>query len=124
MLNPDDGLRFPQIFLDRRPRCLNALDRQRALVQRVRFVAGGILDRQPGDSRGNRARDIDGDFFRLVRKTAFEIGVDGQVDGIAQRGEMFADVVDRDAVVGAADRPRIASAGGGDRFDGPWAERL
>ena len=76
------------VGIDRRPRRLDALDRKRALVERVCLVAGGILDRQPGDAGGNRARDIDGDLLRLVREAALEIGIDGQIDRVAQRGEM------------------------------------
>ena len=55
-----------------------------------------------------------------MRKTAFEVGIDRQVNGVAERSEMFADIIDGDAVVGAADRPRIARAGRGD--DDPQAD--
>ena len=82
------------VGIDRLARRLDALDRQRALIQRLGRVAGGILDRQAGDAGLDRARDIGGDLVRLVREAALEIGIDGQIDRRAQRGEMIADVVD------------------------------
>ncbi len=105
------------VGIDGRSRRLDALDRERALVKRLCRVAGGILDRQPGDAGLDRARDVGGDLLRLMRKPALEIGVDGQIDGRAQRGKMSADIVQRDAIVGLCDRPRKACAGRGDRLE-------
>ena len=58
-------------------------------------IAGGILDRQPGHAGLDRARDVGADLVRLVRKAALEIGIDGQIDRRADRGEMLANVVER-----------------------------
>ena len=44
-------------------------------------------------------------------ETVLEIGIDGKVDGRAERGEMIADLVDRDAVIRLADRPGETGAG-------------
>ena len=52
-----------------------------------------------------------------MRKAALEIGIDGQIDRGAQRGEMLADLVERDAIVGLSDRPGKAGAGGGQRLE-------
>ena len=105
------------IGVDRGPRRLDALDRERAVVQRLGLVAGGILDRQPGHADLDRARHVGRDLLRLVREAAFEVGIDGQIDRRAQRGEMIADIVERDVIVGLADRPGKAGAGGGERLE-------
>ena len=68
------------VGVDRLARRLDALDRERTLVQRLGGIAGGILDRQAGDAGLDRARDIGADLVGLVRKAALEIGVDGQID--------------------------------------------
>ena len=76
------------VGIDRRARRLDALDRKAALVKRLCRVAGGILDRQSGDAGLDRARDIGADLSGFMRKAALEIGIDGQIDRRAQRGEM------------------------------------
>ena len=58
-----------------------------------------------------------------MRKAALEIGVDGQIDRRAQRGEMIADLIDGDAVVGLADGPGKAGAGGGQRLEAEMLQR-
>ena len=62
-------------------------------------------------------------FSGLCGETTLEIGVDGQIDRVAQRGQMIADIVDRDAVIGLADRPRITGAGRGDRLEAEVRQR-
>ena len=59
-----------------------------------------------------------------MRKAVLEIGIDGNVDRRADRGEMIADVVDGDAVVGLADGPGKARAGGGQRLEAEMLQRL
>ena len=105
------------IGVDRLARRLDAIDRERAIEQRLCGVSGKILDREAGDAGLHRARDIHCDLVRLVRKAVLEIGVDGNIDGRADRGEMIADIVDRDLVVGARDGPGKARAGRGQRLE-------
>jgi hypothetical protein len=76
-----------------------------------------------GDTPLDRAGDVGPDLFRFVRETALEIGVDRQIDRAAQRFEVPADLVERDAVVGLADRPSKAGAGGGDRLEAHVLQR-
>ena len=94
------------VGIDRLARRPDAIDRERAIEQRFCVVAGKILDRKAGNAGLHGARDIDADLVRLVRKAVLEIGIDGNIDRRADRGEMSADVVDGDAVVGLADASR------------------
>ncbi len=87
-------------------RRLDALDREPALIKRRGLVAGGILDRQTGDAGLDASDYIRVHAPRLVGESPFEIGVERQIDRGVQRGKMIADLVDGDAVVGLADRPR------------------
>ena len=112
------------VGIDRRARRLDALDREVALVKRLGGIAGGILDRQSGDAGLDRARDIGADLLRLVREAALEIGVDGQIDRGADRGEMIADLIERDAIVSLADRPGKTRAGRGERLEAEMLQRL
>src|SRR5205085_9555847 len=57
------------------------------------------------------------------RKAPYEIGIDGQIDSAAKLGEMLADFIKRDAIVGLADRPGKASAGRGDCLEPDMRER-
>ncbi len=57
-------------------------------------------------------------------KAALEIGVDGNVDGRADRREMRQHLVDRDFVVGLADGPGKAGAGRGDRLEAEMSQGL
>ena len=95
---------------DRLARGLDALDRERVLVERLVLVAGGILDREAGDAGAHTALDIVRDLVRLDGKAALEIRIHGDVDGRAQCCQMLTDVVDRDVVVGLADGPGKARA--------------
>jgi hypothetical protein len=52
----------------------NALGGERRLVDRILAAAGEVLDREAGQSRGDRAHGRLGDLIRGVRKTALEIG--------------------------------------------------
>src|SRR5882757_7323433 len=58
-----------------------------------------------------------------MRKAALEVGINGQIDGLAQRGEMLADIVERNAIVGLSDRPRKARAGGGNCLEAHVLQR-
>jgi len=56
-------------------------------------------------------------------KAAFEIGVDRQIDRRAQRGEMRADIVDGDPIVGLSNRPCKARTGGRKRLEPQMLQR-
>ena len=105
------------VGIDRPARRPDPVDGERAIEQRFCVVSGKILDRKAGDASLHRARDIGSDLVRLVCKAVFEIGVDGNIDGRADRGEMVADIVDRDLVVGPRDGPGKAGAGRGQRLE-------
>src|SRR4029453_12704531 len=90
---------------------------ERTIEQRLCVVSGKILDREAGDAGLHRARDVDADLVRLVRKAVLEIGIDGDIDRRADRGEMIADIIDGDAVVGLAECPGKARAGGSQRLE-------
>src|SRR4029077_15209712 len=107
--------------LARRP---DAIDGKRAIEQRLGVVAGEILDRKAGDAGLDGAGDVDADLVRLMRKTVLEIGIDGNVHRRADRGQMVADVVDGDTVVGLADGPGKAGAGGSERLEAEMLQRL
>ena len=112
------------VGIDRLARRLDAIDRERAIEQRLGGVAGKILDREAGNAGLDRARDVDADLVRLVRKAVLEIGVDGNIDRRADRGEMIADVIDGDAVVGLGDGPGKARAGRSQRLEAEMLQRL
>ena len=88
-----------------------------ALVERLCGISGGILDRQSGDAGLDRACDMGGDFLGFMREAALEIGIDGQIDRAAQRGEMRQHVLEGNAIVGLSDGPRKACARGSDRLE-------
>ena len=62
-------------------------------------------------------------FSGSIGKAAFEIGIDGQIDRRAQRGEMIADLIDGDAVVGPGDGPGKTRAGGRQRLEAEMLQR-
>jgi hypothetical protein len=105
-------------------RRLITADRKRAIEQRFRVVPGKILDRKAGDASLHGAGDIDADLVRLVRKAVFEVGINRDIDRRADRGEMIADVIDGDAVVGLADGPGKPGAGRGQRLEAEMLQGL
>ena len=105
------------VGIDRLARRPDAIDCERTVEQRLCVVSGKILDRKAGHAGLHGARDIDADLVRLVRKAVLEVGIDGDIDRRADRGEMVADVVDGDAVVGLGDGPGKACAGGRQRLE-------
>jgi len=112
------------VGVDRLPRRPDPRDREVPVIQRRGLVAGRILDRQAGDAGFRRACDILCNALRLDGKAALEVGVDGNIDGGADRREVIADIVDRDAVVGLAHRPRETGARGCDRLESEMLQRL
>jgi len=93
------------------------------VIKRLGGIAGGILDRQARHAGLHPARNIDRNFLRLMGKAAFEIGVDRQIDRRAQRGEMRADIVDGDPIVGLSNRPCKARTGGRKRLESQMLQR-
>src|SRR6185437_11956322 len=83
-----------------------------------------VLDREAGNAGLHGAADIDGDLVRFMGKAVLEIGVDGYIDRRADRGQMIADIVDGDAVVGLSDGPGEARAGGGQRLEAEMLQCL
>ncbi len=105
------------VGIDRLARRLDAIDGERAIEQRFCVVAGKILDRQTRNAGLHGARDIGADLVRFVRKAVFEVGINRDIDRRADRGQMGADVVDGDAVVGLGDGPGEACARGSQRLE-------
>src|ERR1700752_2064408 len=59
-----------------------------------------------------------------MRKAVLEIGIDGDIDRRRDRREMVADIIDGDAVVGLANAPGEAGAGGGQCLEAEMLQRL
>jgi hypothetical protein len=57
-------------------------------------------------------------------KAALEIGIDGNIDRGADGGEMGQHILQRNAVVGPAERPGEARAGRGNRLEAEMRERF
>jgi len=103
--------------VDRRARRRDAFDREVVFVQRLIGAAGGVLDGQAGNAGADGAGDIERDAFGIVGEAGLEVGVDRQVGGRGQHGQVVDHVVCRDAVVGAAGGPGIARRGRGQRLE-------
>ena len=81
--------------VDRRARRTDALDRMTEIVEGLARIAGGVLDREPGDAGRDAAPDILGDRFRLMRVARLEIGIHRQVGRRDDLGDMGERVVER-----------------------------
>src|SRR5262245_29892092 len=112
------------VGVDRLARSLDALDRKRAIEQRLCIVACIILDRETGDAGLHGAADVDAYFLRLMRKAVLEVGIDGNIDGRADRGEMIADIINGNAVVCLSDAPGKACTRGSQRLEAEMLQRL
>ena len=110
-------------LVDRRPRRPDPLHRELEIVERVGFVAGRVLDREPGDPGGRGQLHVLGDALRLDRETALEIGVDRHRDRRRDRPEMGERLVERDPVVAPAQGPGEAGAGRRQRREAELLER-
>jgi hypothetical protein len=84
----------------------------------------GILDRKAGHAGLHAACDVGRNGFGIDGEAALEIGIDGNVDGRADRRKMRADLLEADAVVGLADRPGKTGAGRGDGLEAKMLKRL
>ena len=78
-------------------------------------IAGGILDRESGDSSGCSEGDVGGDIGWRCGEAPFEIGVDGHVDRCRDRAELGQGFVKRDMIVGPSERPGKPGTGGRER---------
>ena len=79
------------VGIDRRPRRLDALDRESALVQRLGGIAGEILDRQPGNAGLDRARDIGATFSGSCAKPPSKSALTGRSTAAHSAVEMCAE---------------------------------
>ena len=95
------------VGIDRLARRLDALDRERAIDTAALPLSPveSSIERPATPVLTARAT-LTPTLSGSMRKAALEIGIDGQIDRRADRGEMIADVVDGDAVVGLADASR------------------
>lgn len=95
----------------------NPLDGRVEIEERMRLLAGRVFDRQAGHPRlGGETHALD-DAGRVGRETALEIGVDRQVGGFDQLGEVIEHPVARHRAVPMAVRPREAGTRRGQRLE-------
>ena len=92
-------------------------------TRRGRRHAGGIFDRESGDARLVRARDVRGHLRRIDGETAFEIGADRHVHAAGDRSEVRERFVQRHSIVRAPHRPGESGAGRRQRRESQARER-
>ena len=91
----------------------NTFHRQGEFEQRVRQIAGGILNGEPSDAARCRGGDVRMHGVRIGCEAAFEVRVDRQVDTIGHRSKVAQRVLEQHAVVGPAHGPRKPGARSG-----------
>lgn len=85
-------------------------------------IAGGVFNREAGDSGCDAEADVVGDGFGLIRVATFEVGVDGQIDRRDDFGDVVEHHVARDGSIGDAARKGEASGCGGESSEAEAAE--
>ena len=101
--------------IDRLARRLDALDRDRQIVQRRRPGAGGILDRQSGDPARHTSSDAVRHVGRFPAISRREVGVDRQIDCAGNLGDVGQDPITGDGDIGVRQPLGKGKAGAGRR---------
>ena len=102
-------------LIDRPAGRTDALDRERELEERLRFISRRVLDRQAGDAGRRRDLDVARDIRRHGREAVLEVGIDRHLNGFGHRSQVRDRLVPRDGIVAAAKRPRQSRARRGKR---------
>ncbi len=107
-------------------RGFDSFNRERQIVERLRRIAGGVLDRETRDPGGDAEADVFRDGIRLMRVAGFEVGVDGKVgNGCDDAGDVLEGSVAGDGPfgIGQALGKGEAGAGGGEGFEAKRAKK-
>src|SRR5690606_8149529 len=75
-------------------------------------VAGGVLDRKPGNARVHCQADALEHFIGTQTETAFKVGIDGQVGGRPQIAQVSQGIRAGQLTIRSGLRPAISGAGG------------
>ena len=87
------------------------------VVERLRLVAGRILDRAAGEAHAGRETDRLRGGRRLVGEAVLEVGRDRQVGRFDDGARVREGFVARDRAVAPAERAGVRAARGGERLE-------